>query len=557
MKRQYLKKSLGLLLAAVMVLGLAACSNKEQSAQTSGTDSAQQTTQGQKETEGTAAGESNAGEETEITYPLDTEDTFTLWSAGQIMPSQVFADYTESPFHTGLAEKTGVEVEWQFPAKGADINQAYNLLLTEEVLPDIIFKNIGDADTLIDDGVIWDLTEYLPKYAPDYWAYINAPENGDLYKAVKTDKGRYFNVGMFIEEDYNATYTGPVIRQDWLDECGLEAPVTLEDWENVLVTFKEKYNATFSFFRARLNYAGLASGTGAYGSFGSKFYLDDGKVKYAQTQPEWKEYMEVLHRWYEMGLIDKDTPTMDDALLRTKVLNNEVGVSYTAMSQMTAWTEDAERENTGAKWVGIEYPRTEPGAPTCMIQSNNKYYGWGAAVTTSCPEEKLITALKWLNYGYTQEGIMYWNYGEEGVSYKLDEKGVPQWTDLVLTDPNGLDEAAAKYTGTKGTGISIQQAQLVRLIKSPNAVEAVYKWVENTEVGDHFLPILSMSPEEAARSGDILSGINTRVEEMGLKYMTGDESLDNFDAFVAELEEMGLNECLEIYQAAYDRYLSR
>ena len=554
--RNNLTKSLALMLAVIMALGLTACGKKTADADSTQT---QTTIPMQKETESTVAAENHADQESEISYPLNTDDTLTLWSTNQIKLSQAFADYTSSPFHMGLAEKTGVKVEWQFPAKGANYTQAYNLLLTEDVLPDIIFHSVaaGAADTLIDDGIIYDLTEYLPKYAPDYWAYVNAPENSSLIRALKTEKGRYFNVGAFSEEEYNATYTGPVIRQDWLDKCGLETPVTLEDWEKVLVTFKEKYNATLSFNRARLNLAGLASGTGAYGSFASMFYVDGGKIKFAQTQPEWKEYMAVLHRWYEMGLLDSDIITMDDAILRTKVLNNEIGVSYTAMSQLSAWTEDAKNENTGAEWVGLGYPRTKPGSPTCMIQSNNKYQGIGAMVTTSCPEEKLITALKWLNYGYTQEGIMYWNYGTEGLSYVLDENGVPQWTDLILSDPDGLDEAAGKYTGSKGTGISIQQAQMVRMIKTPNAADAVYKWVENTEVADHLLPLLSMTDEESARYSDLMAGINMRVEEIGLKYLTGDESLDNFDSFVAELEEMGLNECLEITQAAYDRYLSR
>lgn len=182
--RNNLTKSLALMLAVIMALGLAACGKK-----TADTDSTQpQTTiPMQKETESTVAVENHTDQGSEISYPLNTDDTLTLWSTNQIKLSQAFADYTSSPFHMGLAEKTGVKVEWQFPAKGANYTQAYNLLLTEDVLPDIIFHSVaaGTADTLIDDGIIYDLTEYLPKYAPDYWAYVNAQTKSVKYPPMQ------------------------------------------------------------------------------------------------------------------------------------------------------------------------------------------------------------------------------------------------------------------------------------------------------------------------------------------------------------------------------------
>jgi len=33
------------------------------------------------------------------------------------------------------------------------------------------------------------------------------------------------------------------------------------------------------------------------------------------------------------------------------------------------------------------------------------------------------------------------------------------------------------------------------------------------------------------------------------------EPLDNFDAYVAKIESMGLQDVLKVYQAAYDRYM--
>lgn len=572
-KQKLMSQVIVTILAGTLITGMAGCGGRpensgekqtetQESQKSEGTEESTKTqgnreTQGNQETQGTGA----SVQPEEIAYPMQTEDTISVWQANQINFNAAYSGYSESPFHSGLEEMTGVKVDWQQPAQGANIGQAYNLLLTEEVLPDIIYNSISaaDAERLIEDGIIYDLTKYLQLYAPDYWEIINRPENEDILKALMTDDGRFYGVGPFPEGDYNVTYVGPVIRKDWLEECNLEEPVTLEDWEEVLTVFKEKYNAGFGFSAGRISSPGIGSGTGAYGTFNAAQFVDDnGTVQLAQVQPEWKEYMEIMHRWYEMGLIDKDSVTMDDAAMRTKVLNNEIGVSFTALSQISNWMLDAQNEKSGAEWIGIEYPRTAPGEPTCMIQTRaSRHYGWAAMITTSCPEEKLATALRWLNYGYTREGIMYWNYGKEGVSYTLDENGEAQWTDLVKNDPSGISDAISKYTGVHGTGFSIQQAHFVQIKNTENAANAVYKWIENTTGSKHSVPRVTMTDEESIKYSDKMTAINTRVQEMALKFMTGDESLDKFDDYVAELNEMGLKDCMEIMQAAYERYQAK
>ena len=564
MKKKRMSQVLGILLTLGMVAGMTACGSQNEATKTeSKTES--KTTQSAADTK-TASTENSAADTadtTEITYPLQTEDTLTIWSKNQIKPSTAYTDYTESPFHTGLAEMTGVEVEWSYPAEGANADQAYNLLLTEEVLPDIIFTSItaGEAAELLEDGLIYDLTEYLPVYAPDYWEVLHQPEYESVLQTCTTDEGKFYSFESWVEGMFNMVYMGPIVRQDWLDECGLEAPVTMDDWEEVLIAFKEKYDtAPFGFFLARINNNGIGSGTGAYATFSvdNGFYVDENQqIQMTQATEEWKAYMEYLHRWWEMGLIDQDSLTMDDAAIRTKALNNKIGITFTATGQSNMIVSEAKEAGNGAEWVGIDYPRTAAGEPTCMVQARYSYgFGWGAMVTTSCSEEKLITALKWLNYGYTEEGRMYWNYGKEGVSYTLDENGEPQWTELITEDPDGVLNAVTKYVGTDGTGISIQASHMVDC-RIEGYSSLVSKWIDNTVSMEHCVPTLSLTVDEQTRYSDLISPIRTYVEQMGLKFMTGDESLDNFDAFVAELKEMGLDEVLEIKQAAYDRFLEK
>lgn len=555
MKRKLLKKVTGVVLASTLVMGLVACGNEPASNKTS--ESEVKTTESVVASETETATQPSESEKVEITYPLQTDVDLTLWFASGLGFNAGNGD--QIPFTQGLEKNTGVKVDWQKPVSGSNASQAYNLLLTEAELPHIIYYDIkpSEAELLISDGIIYDLTEYMPEYAPDYWEFLTTHES--LMRNVKTETGKIYAFNSLDEEAFNATYVGPVVRKDWLDECGLQVPVTLEDWEKVLVAFKDKYGVALGFSVNRfLNQAGLASGTGAFATMNPTIYVDDnGKIQLAQAQPEWKEYMEVLNRWYEMGLIDKDSLTMDDAAVRTKVANNEIGISVTAMSQLTLFVNDAEANSSGAEWVGIEYPRTAAGEATSMIQQDILYLNSKCAViTTACSEEELITALQYLNYGYTEEGKLYWNFGEEGVSYTMDKDGNPQWTDMIKNSPDGLTKASKQYSAASSAGLTIQMASLVKSINSEAAGNAVYEWIENTEAEKHIMPRLALTEDESAEYSDIMTAINARVSEICMKYITGDESLDNFDAYVAELKSMKLDEALKIQQAAYDRWLN-
>lgn len=575
--KKVMTKAAAMTLTGALLLGLSGCGkesggSQEASGTSAGTQSsAGSTSEGTQGAQESASGATQAAPEEggAITYPLQTEDTLTFWHNNQLNYHEPYTSYEESPFHKGLSERTGVTVKWEQPAEAVYGNmdvQAYNLLLTEEVLPDIIFTSISnsEAEQLIADGVIYDLTEYLPKYAPDYWAFISDPENVDYWRDLQTDQGQFFNIATLTPDFMINIFQGPVIRQDWLDECGLDAPVTLEDWEKVITAFKEKYNAPFGYWQLSMDNAGLGSGTGAYGNFAASLYVDDnGKIQLAQTQPEWKEYMEILHSWWDKGLIDKDSVSMDDAAVRQKVLNDQIGISYTLQSRLNLWMGDAAEIGSSANWVALAYPRTAPGEPTSFIQcgslnrGGSRYSGWGAMITTSCPEEKLATALEFLNYGYTEEGILYWNYGTEGVSYVMDENGMPKFTDLLVSDPAGLGTAALNYIGASGTGLTIRQSYGIEMRMEGNSAPAARIWAENTDDAKHRIPNIALTDEENVTYTDTYNAINVRTSEMALKFLTGEESLDKFDSFVEELYAMGLQDLLDVTQTAYDRYLAK
>lgn len=557
MGRKAVKRVLAILMICAMTVSMAGCGGSKEGKSNGNTESSGNTVT--KEADNSSqGGESTASTEGEVvSYPLNTKDELSIWS-NVLKPEQSYTDYTQSPFHTGLAEKTGVQVKWEFPTEGSDATQAYNLMLAENNLPDIIwwtFLSSGDAKRLIDEGVIRDLSELLPKYAPNYWKFLQENEHFD--KSMKTDEGEYFGFGSFREDAWQATYAGPVIRKDWLDALKLDIPQTIEEWDNVLKAFKDNYNATLTFATGRMS-PGLASGFDTFGTLGLTTYLNtDGKVEVAQAKTEWKNYIAKLQEWYKEGLIDSDVATLDDTGVRTKALNNEVGASVTSIAQLSNWIADAKAEGTGAEWIGIPYPVETKGDVVHAIQAEDTVSIYCAAVSTSCPEEKLETALRWLDYGFTEEGFRYWNYGDEGKTYTM-ENGQPKFTSLIMDAPEGISSALDKYCGTQWTCIGIQAKSMVQQKNAAESVAAVDTWTANTDYQTYLYPAgVSMTTEESNEYSTVFNALNTYASEMSLKYLVGEESLDGYDKYVSKLQDMGLQRVIDIKQAAYDRFINR
>lgn len=202
MSKRKLQKVLGLILSTAMIAGLAACGSEN----TQGTTASSETQQ-ESVVESTTPTEPSEKEPEVVvpTYPLDTDVTFRFWSTAALKYQSAFNSAEESPFHVGLSKNTGVDIQWEFPQDGVGTGQAFNLMMTDAELPHIIYywPSPADGEAYINDEVIWDLTEYLPIYAPDYWEYIN--NNETLRRPTVTDSGKYYMLASSVESDYNIT----------------------------------------------------------------------------------------------------------------------------------------------------------------------------------------------------------------------------------------------------------------------------------------------------------------------------------------------------------------
>jgi putative aldouronate transport system substrate-binding protein len=498
-------------------------------------------------------------------YPMKAQDQTLSWLVldGYTLHPR-FATVAESPFHTYLQEALGVKVDWSFPTAGSTPAQTFNLVMADAKMPDIIYYGdlMRNAEQYIDEGTIWDLTPYIKEWAPNYYKYLQAHPNAD--KSMKTDSGKYFGFGFFRGEgNNNDTYCGPVVRKDWLDAQGLPVPKTIADWDNTLKIFKDKYGATFSFAKTRADAGGGISGAfGAYTMLNFKLYVDkNGKIQAANTQPEYKNYLTKLNEWWKAGLLDQDLLTNDDVRMRTNAVNGKVGLTISAGSQLGVWVQEATAAKNGANWMGIEYPRGNDGTLS-MVQGG--YYGVGtqvAVITKSCPLDKLELAMRALDFGYSEEGILYYNYGKKGLSWEYDVKGSIVWTPLLLNDPDAADMASvtSKYQGTRSSANSVQEFHYIAYNSTQQSLDANNLWYAGPELASSYVlpPGMTFKSSEASRAAELNNPIATYAAEQAVGFITGSIPLSSFDSFVARMNQMGLPELLKIYQGCYDRYQAR
>ena len=494
-------------------------------------------------------------------YPLKSDAKITWYAQDGLNPHEKFVDATQSPFHTGLAKQVGLNIEWIFPTAGTQAAVFTNTLLADpSSLPNIMGAFfMENANLYLEDEVIWDLTPYIQEYAPAYYSFLQT--NPAFDRAMKTDDGRYYAFGFFREDGgWNDTYLGPVVRQDWLEECGLEIPKTVSEFENVIRVFNEKYGAKFSFAFSRFNTTGISGAFGAFGASNAQYFVQDGKVGLAQAEPEWRTYMTWLNMLWEAGLLDQDVLSLDDTSIKAKVHSDQVGISITSMGQMNNWNKERVAAGNEPVWAGFQYPTGDDGTLS-MVFGGPGIGLHTSVITRSADEETMKNCLRALDFAYTQEGFLYWNFGEQGVSWEYGPDGSPEFTELVTKDQD--TDPMIKYNGSTWQNACIQATKLLYMKNSEAAIKANDVWFyTNEDVTSYWRwPVgATFTVEESDELDLIGSNIGTYTTESFANFLTGTLDIENdavWEKYLADYSNYKLERILEIRQDCYDRYGNR
>lgn len=492
-------------------------------------------------------------------YPLAEAQTLTV--LGPIYAPRaggIVETWQDTTFYQAASEATNIWLDYECVATEAYKTQ-FNIVLAGGDLPDMFFQALqhysGSPDQAIEEGIFANIADYL-EYCPDY---VNALDQYGYTKNVTTDIGNMVTFYM-IGKNPPSPLVGFVIRQDLLDELGMSAPETYDEYYDVLMALKTEYDLaeplTMGYMGA-VNGDWLCSGFGVslYSHFmdyaNKGFYQVNGQVKYGFLEDGFKEYATLMAQWFNDGLITSDFPTENENFSAPEYLNKisggETGIALIDSSYIVTL------ENAGdIKLSPVQDAVKNKGDQTHLSSCKDKDMVATYIVSADCGN--MEAAMLWNNYWYTEEGSMLSNWGIEGETYNI-VNGKPQFTDLLLNNPDGLTLSQTSYVYIGQLGLYDTARNLA--MYSPRVSELPETWGINKDNAYKIPTGVSMTADESSAYNSVFTDINTYVQENLVKFVVGQKPLSELDAFVDELYAIGVEECLGYWQAALDRFNQR
>ena len=587
-----LKKFLAMLLSACLCLGLMAGCGGNSDTASSGAQSAAPTAaadEGSTEEKGTPAADAAAegsvtlqeaaanadatsyakeifGDDVqpeEVSYPVDTDESLSLVAT---FPDPLFSSYpnamADCSIYKAAEEATGIHVDYQGMSTSAS-NEQFNVMVASGSYPDLIgwglnFANGDDAE--VDEDVILDLTEDITQYAPNYYNLLSTDD--ELLKTAVSSSG-YITAFYGLTTEDGLAKEGLAIRTDVLDELGLDKPYTIDDFETTLAAFKD--------YGMKQPLMMLAPGAiqdnwlaGAFdvAAFCNSFpmsvaptYVQDGEIKFGPVEEGFKDYITLMHEWYEKGYIEadfiSDNSNWNSPDYANAITTGDAGIFYCDWGNLGGYIEASEVDGFALE-ATYDMHATEDSINhfgTFITKSASN----GFRITTNC--ENVELACKWGDWWYSEEGSLLANYGVEGEGFEYVD-GVPTFTSLVTDSDLGMRDALLVYA-SNGT---------INCVIDNNAVASGYSevdkaapeiWAKGMDDAYVIPSSMALSADDSTEAANIYSDIQTLCMESIAKFITGDKSLDEFDSFVAQIEDMGIQDYLDIYQDCYDEYMAR
>lgn len=563
------KRLLALVMCAMLVVGcFAGCSgdNNSSKADSSKAESSKaESSAAESKADSSVASESSQSAEGTDPYSPIVEEPIELSYYIKIngAMSATMETYADVEFFKMLEEKTNVKIKWDHNTS----NDGFSMMIASGVYPDMINWNLGTAaggvQALLEDGVIVDLTELMPQYAPAYYSWMQ--DNPEEDKAFKLDDGTLYQFVNFNGnwDTHSMVYfkiLGPQIRQDWLDQVGLAMPTTTDELYTVLCAFRDNDmngngdttdEVPFVINKGNDQIRALA------GSFGCRPDVqmgEDGKIVYGPVTDNFKKFLTYMNKLYTEGLINSDFAVNDDSL--SMITQNKAGFTISSMgSTLIANHENLKQQDEKFNYVSVPW-LIGPDGYQCNPDDKNANPR-STAITTTC--KNVEAACRWLDYAYTEEGSLLSTFGIEGQSFEMVD-GYPTVMDQVKQNDKGWSEEQSISRWMLGS-INYPNARDYRFYEQMNLNEQYKKDIQtnwNLAKEDITLPPIVMTTEESATYSGIMADVKTFMETSYMEFIIGDKSLDtDWDAYVATIQGMGLDEALACKQAAYERYQNR
>ncbi|MFS0868697.1 extracellular solute-binding protein [Paenibacillus xylanilyticus] len=440
------------------------------------------------------------------------------------------------------------------------LTEKRNLALAGGDYPDVFYSaRVGSAELTRygPQGIFIPLNDLIDQYAPNFKKLME--ENPDIRKGLTMPDGNIYSLPSVYDPNFLSMLIGtPLwVNEDWLKQLKMEEPKTIDEFYNYLKAVKET-DLNGNGKNDEIPYGGTGITSiidqikGAWGlgtkGLGHKFVdvdPDTNELRFTKTLPEYKEMLQFMNKLYTEGLIDKEIFTIESGALNAKGQGDLLGSTIvpnpdTVMGKDNFIGLGALEGPHGDKlYSHVKVPMVHVGA--FAITDKNEH-----------PE----ATIRWMDHFYGQEGATFFFMGEEGTTYNKNADGDLEYIKEITNNPDGLtmDQALTKYfTWTGGSYPGYVKGEYFKGSETlPNSMEAAKK-AEPNAVEDIWFNF-NFTNEETEFMSSVGKDIQDYIGEMEAKFVNGSASFDQWDDYVSTIEKMGLEEYMNIYKTAYERY---
>lgn len=469
--------------------------------------------------------------------------------------------------HQEIQAATNVKIEFEIVPL-TSWEEKKGLTLAQSELPDIIMGDVVFNDTdmlnMAAAGQIIPLEGLLEEYGENFKALCeNEPglrpslltEDGHIYGLPK-----YIGIGDGNGPGILSTNLVTYINQNWLDKLGLDMPTTVEAFEKVLVAFKNgdpngngmgdeipltTVSSNF-YFDDYFGAFGIIpqNNENAYKNIGMK----DGEAIFSATQEEYKEAIKYFNNLWQQGVVDPESFTQDTTMFNAKLKNPTRTVGAFTSWRGTSWRlspEDTE--------YAVMPPLTGADGDKLYAKMYNGISSRCAfVITSSCKNPEL--AMRWGDYLLEPDiAYQFWTKAKIGYNIEKNSEGTFDLIKpMVVDDPEQIKQVEYGFTcvDAKNEARKPIDPDPLNVDNEKAASDKLYK----DAYPDEHYPNVFLTAEEGKKIAELGSDIDAYVEQCYAKWITKGGIDEDWDGYIQQLNNMGLEEYLSQYQSALERY---
>lgn len=508
-----------------------------------------------------------------IEFPLAETVTLTGMTS---YPAGTESDPNKRTIFQRLQEATNVEIEWTAIQADQWADKIALNMANLSSLTDFVFSaGFSNSDLLryADQEVIIPLEDYIDEYMPNLCAVF---EKYPEYRTMCVDEDGHIWALPWIEQ-LGAGKTAiqtvgdmSFINKKWLDFLGLEIPGTVDEFEQVLLAFRDNAQQLQEEFGIEgsiipmsfimndgdqdpsILFNGFGEGYGD-GDRGAHIAVtNDLEVICSATQQGFKDGLAWLHQLYEEDLIDPEAFTQDWSTYVSKGKSGRYGVCF-------SW--DVANIDNLNDWVPLPALTADTRNITPQNGSFTSGFDRGRCVVTAVAENpELVCA--WLDQMYDpfQSPQNNWGtYGEDD-DFDIFELGTNENGDEMLVHAELGDASPVEVREAESVNgpLAILDDYYGVYVTCPDDAAYRLDWIKEYYTPDmnldYVYPNVFMNMEDTEDLSDLQADITKLINAKKSDWVMNGFTDDDWEDFLEDLEDYGLDEYLEIYQKYLDAY---